>query len=281
MEIKASDVKILREKTGAGLLDCKNALAKANGDFKQAEKFLKEQGLAAAAKRAGRATNEGRIFIAEKDHGAAIIELSCETDFVAMNQNFLQTGEALVNLAAENKLSGPTPELELKVQETIAIIKENMSLRRLAYLPKGPGEVLSVYIHGAGKIGVIVKLKADKNELFDNPGVKEFVLDIALHTAAYNPLFLSRETVPQDYLKEQEEIFTVQAEKIDKPDNVKKGIIQGKINKHLGEICLLEQAFVKDEKQSVAKVLAALNKEIGGKIEITGFVFYRLGENLD
>lgn len=280
MEIKASDVKILREKTGAGLLDCKNALNEAGGDFKKAEKILKEQGLAAAAKRIGRATNEGRIFTAIKDHGGAILELSCETDFVAMNQSFLETGEKLANEAADNKLDKITPALELQVTEIIAVIKENIALRRLRYIPKAADELIADYIHGAGKIGVLVKLRAEDPALFGTPRMKEFANDIALHVAAFSPLYLSRDKVEPEYIKEQEEIFQVQAANLDKPENVVKGIIQGKLNKHLTEICLLDQGFVKDEKQSVAKVLAALSKEVGGKIEITDFAFYRLGEDL-
>ena len=280
MEIKASDVKILREKTGAGLLDCKNALAEADGDFKKAEKALKEQGLAAAAKRIGRATNEGRIFTSVKDYGAAILELSCETDFVAMNENFIKTGEGLIAEVVENKLNSVTPALEQKVTEIIAVIKENMSLRRVRFMPAEANEKVTDYIHGAGKIGVLVKLKAEKAELFENAQVKEFANDIALHVAAFGPLYLTREKVEASYMKEQEEIFTVQAQNLDKPENVLKGIIQGKLNKHLTEICLMDQGFVKEEKQSVAKILAALSKDAGGKIEITDFAFYRLGEDL-
>ncbi|MBI9101386.1 MAG: elongation factor Ts [Spirochaetales bacterium] len=279
MDIKPADVKKLRDTTGAGMMDCKNALIKAEGDFKAAEKLLKEEGLAAAAKRSGRATNEGKIFTSIKAGKAAIIELTCETDFVAMNENFINTGEALVEKVVNNGITSVTPELEEDVKGTIAKIKENISLRRLQYIEFSENEVVVDYVHGS-KIGVIVKLEADSKEIAENAKVKEFAFDLALHVAAFNPLYLSRDKVNADYLKEQEEIFTTQAAKLDKPEKILKGIIQGKLNKHLAEICLLNQGFVKDEKQSVEKVLAALGKELGGKIAISDYIFYKLGEEL-
>jgi len=280
VDIKPADVKSLRDKTGAGMMDCKNALIEAEGDFKKAEKILKEQGLAAAAKRSGRATNEGRVFTSVKAGAGAILELTCETDFVAMNENFINTGNSLISQVVEKKITSVTPELEAQVTEIIAKIKENIALRRLQYITVADNELLVDYIHGAGKIGVMVKIRAEKPELLQNPKVKEFAFDCALHVAAFNPLYLSKDKVDAAYLKEQEEIFTTQASNLDKPENILKGIIQGKLSKHLAEICLLNQGFVKDEKQSVEKVLAALSKEAGGKIEVADYVFYKVGEDL-
>ncbi len=280
MDIKPADIKLLREKTGAGIMACKNALIEHKGDFEKAEEMLKEAGLEEAAKRSDRETNEGKVFSLIKDNKGAILELTCETDFVAMNENFVTTGEVLVQKIVEEKITSITPELEERVKETIAKIKENISLRRFRYLEVKENEILVDYIHGAGKIGVMVKLSAESGEIVQNPKVKEFGFDCALHVAAFSPLYVSRNGIPQDYLKAQEEVFKEEAAQLDKPEKILKGIIQGKLNKHLSSICLMSQGFVKDEKQSVEKVLAALGTEIGGKIEICEFIYYKLGDEV-
>ena len=281
MEVTASEVKKLREKTGAGMLDCKKALVEAGGDFAKAEKILKELGLAAAAKRSGRATNEGRIFSQVTEGAAGLLELSCETDFVARNEDFIRFGEELLATVIEKKLSEITPELETKVTDVISRIKENITLRRFKVLPVDSGELAVEYIHGEGGIGVIVKLKSDNAGLLTDERVKSFAFDVALHVAAYNPMYLSREKVDPAYLKEQEEIFTKQAESLGKPENVLAGIVKGKVNKHLSEICLLQQAFVKDDKQSVQQMQEKVGKEVGANLTITDFLYFRVGEEID
>ena len=261
------------------MLDCKNALISAEGDFAKAEKILKEQGLAAAAKRSGRATNEGRIFTMVKTGKAGVMELSCETDFVAINELFAKSGtEILENYIDAETL---TPEMEEKLKGTIATLKENIAIRRLKLLKIGANEFVVDYIHGVGKIGVLVKIAVEKAALLENKQVKQFGFDAALHVAAFNPLYLSRKDVDPGYLKEQEEIFTKQAEGMDKPEKVLKGIIQGKLNKHLSSICLLSQGFVKQEKVSVEKILAELGRNVGGKVEIVDFAVFKLGEELE
>ena len=279
MEIRAEDVKNLREKTGAGMMDCKKALTQANGDFAQAEKLLKEQGLAAAAKRSGRATNEGRVFARVEAGRAAILELSCETDFVARNADFIKLGGELVGLVAKGT-KPDAPQLAEKVTGLIATIKENMTLRRAAVLEYGPGSTVVDYIHGEGRIGVLVKASADKPEALKNEAVKAFVFNCALHIAAYNPMFLAEKDANPAYMKEQEEIFTKQTAGLDKPANVIQGIVKGKIKKLMSEICFMEQAFVKDDKKSVKQVLAETGKQAGANISIDSFIYYRLGEEL-
>lgn len=281
MEVTASDVKKLRDKTGAGMLDCKKALVEAAGDFAKAEKILKELGLAAAAKRSGRATNEGRVFSYVADNAAALLELSCETDFVARNEDFINFGTDLVKTIVAKDLNDEAEEIKSRVADVIGRIKENITVRRFKVLPIGSEEAAVEYIHGEGGIGVIVKIKSDKSTLLADERVRSLAFDIALHVAAYNPAYLSKETVDPKYLKEQEEIFTKQAESLGKPENVLAGIVKGKINKHLSEICLLQQAFVKDDKQSVAQVLEKLGKEVGGTISVVDFLYYRVGEELD
>ena len=278
MDIKAQDVKKLREKTGAGMLDCKKALVEAGGDFAKAEKILKELGLAAAAKRSDRATKEGRVFSGITAERAGLLELSCETDFVARNTDFIELGNAILDKVLAENITEKTDELDAMVKDAIARIKENINLRRLTTFDIAGDETAAEYIHGEGGIGVLVKLKADDPALLSNDRVKEFGFDCALHIAAFNPMFLSPEAVDQDYLKEQEEIFTVQAKNLGKPENVVAGIVKGKLNKHLSEICFVKQGFVKDDKVPVEKVLAELNKEIGGNVSIADFRYYRVGE---
>ncbi len=278
MEIKAADVKRLRDKTGAGMLDCKKALKEAEGDFGKAEKYLKELGLAAAAKRSGRATNEGRIFTKVSDSMATMVELACETDFVARNKDFIALGEDIANTIIEKGLKEKTPELDEKVKDTISTIKENMDLRRFTTMSIADNELVSEYTHGEGAIGVLVKLEADSASVIENASVKEFAFDCALHIAAFNPMFLDRDSVSADYKEEQEAIFRKQAENLGKPAKVLDGIVKGKINKHFSEICLLDQGFVKEEKVSVAKKMEEIAKQAGGNLKLTDFVYFKVGE---
>ncbi len=279
MEIKASDVKKLREKTGAGMMDCKKALTEAEGDFTKAEKILKELGLAAAAKRGGRATNEGRVFTKVTDGKAGILELSCETDFVARNQDFVDLGQSIVAEMVETGKPATDPAFAEKVNEAITTIKENMAIRRGEVMELGSNDLVSDYIHGeSGRIGVLVKVTVDNPELRSNDAVKQFAFDVALHVAAFRPTFLSIDSADPTYVGEQEEIFAAQAKALGKPENVTKGIAAGKLKKHLAEICLVEQGFVKDEKKTVAQVAAEVGKEAGGSVAVGGFVYYMVGE---
>ena len=277
MEIKATDVKRLRDRTGAGMLDCKNALAKAEGDFDKAERLLKEQGLAAAVKKSGRVTNCGKIFSRMLPGMGILLELTCETDFVARNQLFLSLGESLLDMVAARKSPEKTPEMEMKVKETIGTVKENMELRRVATVPVAANEALVEYVHD-NRIGVMLRFGLSDPKARENPRVKEVLFDCALHAAAFAPLFLSKDEVRPEFLKEQEEIFAKQAEALNKPANVMQGIVKGKVQKMLSEICFLEQPFVKDEKRKVSKVLEDLGKEVGAKIEAVELRYIKLGE---
>ena len=276
MEIKAADVKLLREKTGAGVLDCKNALVKADGDFARAERLLKEQGLAAAVKKSDRATNSGKIFSRVLPDRGILLELTSETDFVARNAMFQELGRALLSKVEEQKLTEPTDELHLMVKETIGKIKENMQLRRIVTIPVGPNDALVEYIHD-DRIGVLLRFTLGDRKVYENPKVKETLFDCALHVAAFAPMFLTRDKVSPEFLKEQEAIFTKQAEQLGKPPNVTQGIVKGKVSKLLSEICLMEQPFVKDDKRKVSKVLEDLAKEAGTKIELAEYAYVKLG----
>lgn len=283
MEIKPIDVKNLREKTGAGMGDCKKALIEAEGNIEQAVKILKEKGLAAAAKRSARATKEGKIFTKIKGNKAVILELNCETDFVSRNEKFIALGDKLTDEIIATGAKEVTPGLTTLVTEAIGVIKENMTLPRFKVLEIADNEYAAQYVHGVGNIGVIVKFKADSKALFDNEAVKAFAFDCALHVAAFAPVALSPDKISADYIKEQTEIFQAQMDQdpkmAEKPDKVKAGILQGKLNKHFAEICLLDQAFVKDDKKKVSQVMAETAKAAGGKLEIAEYVYYKLGDN--
>ena len=282
-DITAADVKRLREKTGAGMLECKNALVSTEGDFAKAEKILKEKGLAALEKRADRATNEGKIFIQITDDGstAVLVELSTETDFVARNPEFIELGGLVAGTALEKGYTEPNEELASLVTNLATKIRENMGLKRLKVVKAGKGEYLTKYIHGDGNIGVVVKCASDKAEIFTNEEVKAFVFSLALHIAAFNPFALDKGKIDPAYITEQEEIFRKLMEKDEKlagkPANVLEGILKGKITKHLSEICLLEQGYVKDEKLTVAQAIAECGKKAGAKLEIADYVYFKVG----
>ncbi|MCL2211560.1 MAG: translation elongation factor Ts [Treponema sp.] len=282
-EISAADVKKLRDKTGAGPMECKNALVSTNGDFAAAEKILKEKGLAALEKRVGRATNEGKIFVKTKGDGSAavLVELNAETDFVARNPDFVALGGVIADKALEKDINEPNDELSGMVQELATKIRENMGLKRLKNVKASSNEYLTQYIHGDGNIGVVVKCESDKPEIFKDEEVKSFIFSLALHIAAFNPAAIDRTKIDQAWVKEQEGIFKVQMEKDEKlkgkPDNVLAGILQGKVTKYLSEICLMEQGYVKDEKQTVAKALEECGKKAGAKLSIKDYVYFRVG----
>jgi len=282
-DISASEVKRLREKTGAGMMECKNALVETGGDFDKAVKLLKEKGLAALEKRAGRATNNGKIFVKINDSGssAVLVELNAETDFVAKNDEFIALGGTIADIALAKKLSGPNDELNALVQDLATKIRENMGLKRLCLVNAASGEYLTQYIHGDGNIGVVVKCESDKPEIFKDEEVKSFIFSLALHIAAFNPVAIDRSKIDQNWLKEQEGIFKVQMDQDEKlkgkPEKVLEGILAGKVTKYLSEICLMEQGYVKDEKMTVAKAIEDCAKKTGAKLALTDYIYYKLG----
>ena len=195
MEIKASDVKALREKTGAGMMECKKALAETNGDAAAAEKLLKEKGLAAVEKRADRATSEGRIFIKIDGNKAVICELTCETDFVAKNTDFIQIGNDIAATALAKGYTTVNQELSDMLLDLATKIRENMNLRRLEVVDVPAGAVVSSYVHSDGKTGVITVISTEPESATDNPVVKEFAYDCCLHIAAFTPAYIRKEDV--------------------------------------------------------------------------------------
>lgn len=277
MSIKAADVKKLRDITGAGMMDCKKALVEADGDFQKAEKHLKELGLAAAAKRSDRATNQGRVFTRISDSKAVILELACETDFVARNKDFIALGDALIDVILEKGYTEINEELNGMVKDLITKIKENMSLKRFSILDIADNQIVSEYIHGEGTIGVLVQLEAEDASKIGQE-LKDLAFDFALHIAAFNPMYPDSSSVDAGYLAEQKEIYEKQVEGLGKPANVVENIVKGKIAKHFTEICFMQQKFVKDDKISVEKALSNAAKAIGTTCKVTGYTYYKVGE---
>jgi len=282
VEIKASEVKALREKTGAGMMECKNALVSCEGDFSKAEKLLKEKGLAAVEKRSDRATNEGKVFVKVQGSKAVLVEIASETDFVSRNPEFIALGAAVVDRVLVKGYTEPNDELSAMVTDLATKIRENMGLKRIKVVAGGASDYLTSYIHGDGKIGVVVRLGADKATALADERVKAFAFDLALHIAAFNPTILDRSKIDAGHILEQEAIFRKQMEGDEKmkgkPANVVDNILKGKVNKYLADICLVDQGFVKDEKLTVAKAVEELGKQVGAKLTISEYVYFRVGQ---
>jgi len=279
MDIKASDVKALREKTGAGMMECKKALQECNGDAKEAEKILKEKGLAAVEKRANRATGEGIIVVKTADYSKAVMaELTCETDFVAKNADFIAVGDNIAETALAKGYTDVQKELSDMVLDLATRVRENMGLRRLTAVQAGSDEYITHYVHSDKKTGVIVVLKSDKSAVFADKTFQAFAYDCCLHAAAFTPLYVCKEDVDAAYIDEQLEVFRGQVAELDKPEKVKEGIVKGKLNKHLADICFLEQAFVKDDKVSVQAKMKEVGKQLGANLSLSKLVLWQLGQ---
>lgn len=274
--VNAADIKTLRETTGAGMMDCKNALEKANGDIKEAVKLLKEKGLAAIAKRADRATAEGRVFIKKQGSKVAMVELVCETDFVSKNEGFIAIGNELVDEVLQKGYTKPEPVLNDKLASFATKVRENMQVKRLCLLDIPENASLGTYVHSDFKIGAlcIVNGSADRK-------VQDFANDCCLHMAAFTPAYITQKDIPQSYIDEQTEIFQKQTDSDEKmkskPANVKENIIKNKLKKHLEEICFLDQMFVKDDKVSVRAKLSEIGKTVGKDLSFGNIVLYVLG----
>lgn len=296
MAVTAAMVKELREMTGAGMMDCKKALAATEGDMEKALDFLREKGLAGAQKKAGRIAAEGMVeaAISADGHDAALVEVNAETDFVAKNEKFRAyvqevAAQALATDAADMDAFFAEPwagDNSLTVKEQlsamISVIGENMNIRRFSKLHEANGFVQS-YIHAGGKIGVIVDIETD----VINDDIKEMAKNIAMQVAALKPLYTSDAEVDQEYLEKEREILAAQIandpKMAGKPEKVIQGAVQGRLAKELKEICLLDQVYVKaeDGKQNVASYAESVAKANGAKITVKGFVRFETGEGME
>lgn len=295
MAVTASMVKELREMTGAGMMDCKKALSATDGDFDKAIEFLREKGLATAEKKAGRIAAEGLVAttIKDGDKVAAIVEVNAETDFVAKNEIFQTFVKEVVEQAADTDAADidafkaekwaldTSMTVDEKLAAMIAKIGENMNIRRFEKIVSEDGIVVS-YIHAAGKIGVLVEAKTENND----ERVKEALKNVAMQVAALNPKYVSTDDVPEEYKEHEKEILIAQAKNdpknANKPENIIEKMITGRLAKELKEICLLEQEYVKAEnKETVAKYLEMVSKEVGTPVELKRFVRFETGEGLE
>lgn len=287
-QITAALVKELREATGAGMMECKKALTEADGDLEKAVDVLRTRGLAAVAKKAGRATNEGTVMalVAEDGHAGTLVELNCETDFVGINEKFKAYAERIATAVLDAKpadldalkaatLDGET--VEEIVTDAIHTLGENIQLPRFAYVEAPEGAVTS-YIHGGGKIGVLVEFKLGNPAMATNADFVKYGRDIAMQVAAANPVAATRESVPADVVEHEKEIYKAQAAESGKPANIQEKIATGRLEKFYKENCLTEQAYVKDPDQSVKQYTAQTAKALGTTIEIVSFTRYLLGE---
>ena len=277
MAFTAADIKTLRENTGAGMLECKKALTEANGNLAEAEKILKEKGLAAMEKRSDRATGEGRIVIKQEGNKVAMAEVTCETDFVANNEDFVKVAEKAAEITLKTGSNEITDEHKALIDGIAIKFRENMAIRRVAYVELADNVALGTYVHGDNKTGAIVTVEGSNAD-----EVKTFAKDCCLHLAAFTPAYNKKEDVPESYINEQKEIFQAQMagdEKMaSKPENVKAGILQGKINKHLAEICFVDETFVKDDKATVGKKLEEISKKVGAKLAFGKIILFVLGK---
>ncbi|AFI30907.1 translation elongation factor Ts [Borrelia crocidurae] len=278
MSISPQEVKKLRDATGAGFGDCKKALSVAGGDFELAKKKLKEMGIVSADKRSGRDAKEGRVFSYVNTERVGLLLIACETDFVAMNSDFVAFGNSLIKQLVESGRDILDEHQELEIKNLAATIKENIYVSKVYISNIASNELVKNYLHGDhSKIGVFVKFKIDDILKIQDEKLNNFAMDLALHVAAFSPLYLSVNDVCLNYIKEQEEIFMRQMESSGKPENVVKGIISGKLKKHLGEITLLEQGFVKDDKLTVKEKIEEVSKLILSKIEVVEFKYLSVG----
>lgn len=288
MAISASMVKELRESTGAGMMDCKKALTQANGDLEKAVEILREKGLAAAAKKAGRIAAEGAVvaFVNEDSKVASLVEVNCETDFVAANDEFLGFANKVAEIAANSnattveELSAEKCDGESTIDEVrtalVAKLGENMTVRRFVRFSVENGAIQS-YIHAAGKIGVLVQLGCENN----SPVLLEVAKDVAMHIAAVNPLFLDSSAVDAETLEKEREIYRVQAQNEGKPANIVEKMVEGRVKKYLKEVCLVEQVFVKNPDFTITKYLEEKSKEVGATITIEKFARFERGEGIE
>lgn len=278
-EISATLVKELREETNVGMMECKKALLEANGDKAQAIKLLRERGLAIAGKKASRAANSGVLAARTFEAGrtGVLIEVNCETDFVARNENFQKFVGEILDTAG--KLEGElAPQVKDAVAAQIAQIGENIVVRRnLKYAVQGTGAVVA-YIHLGSKVGVLAELGCTKAETASAASFLDLAKDVTLHIAASNPPYLDRTGVPAAVLASEREIYAKQVQ--NKPANIVEKIVDGKIGKFFQQACLIEQPFVKDPNVSVTQLLEAKGKELGDTLAIRRFARWTLGEEI-
>ena len=286
-QITAQMVKELREATGAGMMECKKALTEAEGDFDAAVDVLRTRGLAAAAKKAGRATNEGRVNAVVDGKAGAVVQVNCETDFVALTDKFGEYVDTFTKAVIDNNPADPEALLESefngeKVQdaltEAIHVIGENMQISSFKRLEVEGTGALVPYIHMGGKIGVLVAFNFNNEATAADERFVAMGKDVAMQIAATDPVALDEASVPEDVREHEMSIYKAQAAESGKPENIQEKIATGRMHKFYKENCLVDQDFVKDTDQTVASYVASVAKELGDEIKIVDFARIALGE---
>lgn len=289
-DINPATVKALREKTNAGMMDCKRALTEAGGDIDKAEALLRQKGIASAGKKATRHAKEGTVisFIQPSGKSGVLVEINCETDFVAKNDIFTRFVKEITEEIASSKAASVEALLEAKtstgalfkdsIAATIAALGENIVVRRFDrfQIGEGSGGLVASYIHLQGKVGVLVEIGCGSEATAKNDGFREFVKDITLQIAAAHPTVVSRDQVDAALVSSEREIYKAQVQ--GKPENIVEKIVDGKMDKFYSTACLLEQACIKNPDITVKELIATKEKELGDKISISRFVRYALGE---
>lgn len=284
-EFTAKDVQLLRQRTGVGMMDCKNALSEANGDMEKAIEILREKGIAKAAKKAGRVAAEGLVVAKVQNGVGVVVEVNSETDFVAKNSDFVDFVNAVADTILEKKpkdleelksleISGGNLTVEKALQEKVLSIGENIQIRRFVRMEGS----LSTYVHGGGTIGVMIKFNTN---LDGKPEFNEYAKNVAMQVAAVSPQYLNAEQVPAEVLEKEKEILKQQVINSGKPDNIAARIVEGKINKFYKEVCLLDQQYVKDNNLTISQYTDEVAKNLGGSIEIVEFVRIEKGEGIE
>lgn len=289
MAFTAKDVAALRERTGCGMMDCKKALTESNGDMEAAVDFLREKGLAAATKKSGRIAAEGMAFATVNEAGdiAVVVEVNAETDFVAQNAEFQAFVKTVANTVIEKnpadvdallalQASGSEQTVDALLKEKILTIGENIKIRRFA---REEGAVVS-YVHGAGRIGVIVKFETTA-EVSAKAEFQEYAKNVAMQIAAVNPTYLDESGVPAEVVEHEKKILTEQVINDGKPAAIAEKIVAGRIAKFFKEICLVDQVYVKDSDMTVQQYTQSVGKELGGDIKIETFIRFEKGEGLE
>ncbi len=282
--ISAKDVKALRDQTGAGMMDCKRALTDADGDVEKAMELLRERGLAKAGKRSGRETSEGLVLFSISGGKGAMIELACETDFVAMTPDFQGLAKGVLDAVAG---AGAVPDaaaalgiamdggtIDDVVKAAVSKVGENIQLTRVSTIDVAG--VIGGYVHGTGKLGVLVALETG----LSGDAIESLARDIAMHVAAHDPtpLAIDRDGVDSDVVEKERNFLTKEAVDSGKPENVVEKMVDGRINKFFAAKCLLEQSYVKDPDKTIREIVEAAGKAAGGEIKVAEFVRFKLGE---
>lgn len=291
MAVTPALIKELRELSGAGMMDCKNALTESDGNIEKAVELLREKGLAAAAKKAGRIASEGLVmaYITDDNAKGVVVEVNSETDFVAKNQEFKIFVEQVAKQSidsnsanmddffAEKWQFGDAETVKDALSGKIAVIGENLNIRRFDKIEKQENGRLVSYIHGGGKVAVLIYIVSDATSAL----LEEAGKNLCMQIAAMSPRFVSRNDVPAEFIEKEKEILTQQAINEGKPAHIAEKMVQGRLNKELKEFCLLEQEYVKDGDQTVLQYLDEIGKSLGSSVSVKTFVRYETGEGLE